>query len=145
MSRTRLCRAPVTKLLVTNMMTSMAIQVPINLATEPFRRHRPVLVASAALGLLLATLLGFDAKTIVFPRHHQSSKCPTARHHRRTGKAERAAAEARERRSDGAQPVFERPDRSQSHQLDETVRGSGKSGALQRTPGLRSIARSGFG
>jgi hypothetical protein len=50
------------------MMTSMAIQVPINLATEPFRRDRPVLVASAALALLLATLLGFEAKTIVSER-----------------------------------------------------------------------------
>jgi hypothetical protein len=50
------------------MMTSMAIQVPINLATEPFRRDRPVLVASAALGLLLAILLGFEARTIVSER-----------------------------------------------------------------------------
>jgi type IV pilus assembly protein PilN len=50
-------------------MNSMAIQVPINLATEPFRRDRPVLVASAALGLLLAILLGFEAKTIVSQRH----------------------------------------------------------------------------
>ena len=46
----------------------MAIQVPINLATEPFRRDRPVLVASAALGLLLAILLGFEARTIVSER-----------------------------------------------------------------------------
>ena len=51
------------------MMTSMAIQVPINLATEPFRRDRPVLVATAVLGLLLAMLLGFEAKTIVSERH----------------------------------------------------------------------------
>jgi hypothetical protein len=58
----------VTKVLVNNMMTGMAIQVPINLATEPFRRDRPVLVASAALGLLLAILLGFEAKTIVSQR-----------------------------------------------------------------------------
>ena len=50
-------------------MTSMAIQVPINLASEPFRRDRPVLVASAALGVLLAILLGFEAKTIVSERH----------------------------------------------------------------------------
>jgi hypothetical protein len=49
-------------------MSSMAIQVPINLATEPFRRDRPVLVASAALGLLLAISLGFEAKTIVSER-----------------------------------------------------------------------------
>jgi hypothetical protein len=51
------------------MMTSMAIQVPINLATEPFRRDRPMLVASAALGLLLAVLLGFEVTTITSERH----------------------------------------------------------------------------
>jgi type IV pilus assembly protein PilN len=49
-------------------MTNTAIQVPINLATEPFRRDRPVLVASAALGLLLAILLGFEVKTIISER-----------------------------------------------------------------------------
>jgi type IV pilus assembly protein PilN len=47
----------------------MAIQVPINLATEPFRRDRPMLVASAALGLLLAVLLGFEVTTITSERH----------------------------------------------------------------------------
>ena len=46
----------------------MAIQVPINLATEPFRRDRPVLVATAALALLLAIFLGFELKTIVSQR-----------------------------------------------------------------------------
>jgi hypothetical protein len=51
------------------MMTSMAIQVPINLATEPFRRDRPMLVATAALGLLLAILLGVEVKTITSERH----------------------------------------------------------------------------
>jgi hypothetical protein len=49
-------------------MASMAIQVPINLATEPFRRDRPALVATAGLGLLLAVFLGFEAKTIVSQR-----------------------------------------------------------------------------
>jgi Tfp pilus assembly protein PilN len=51
------------------MMTSMAIQVPINLATEPFRRDRPMLVATAALGVLLAILLGFEVTTITSERH----------------------------------------------------------------------------
>ena len=51
------------------MMTGMAIQVPINLATEPFRRDRPMLVASAAVGLLLVILLGVEVKTIVSERH----------------------------------------------------------------------------
>src|SRR5580704_10151506 len=50
------------------MITDMAIQIPINLATEPFRRDRPMLVASAALGLLLAIMLGFAVKTIVSER-----------------------------------------------------------------------------
>ncbi len=46
----------------------MAIQVPINLATEPFRRDRPVLVATAALGVLLLIFLGLEVKTIVSQR-----------------------------------------------------------------------------
>jgi type IV pilus assembly protein PilN len=46
----------------------MAIQVPINLASEPFRRDRPVLVATAALALLLLIFLGFEVKTIVSQR-----------------------------------------------------------------------------
>src|SRR5579864_5634885 len=54
---------------MTNMMTSMAIQVPINLATEPFRRDRPMLVASAALALVLAIMLGFEVTTIRSERH----------------------------------------------------------------------------
>jgi len=36
----------------------MTVRVPINLASEPFRRDRPLLVASAAAGLLLLGLLG---------------------------------------------------------------------------------------
>ena len=47
----------------------MAIQVPINLASEPFRRDRPVLVASAAASVLLAILLAFQVKAIVSARH----------------------------------------------------------------------------
>lgn len=46
----------------------MAIQVPINLATEPFRRDRPMLVAFAALGLLLALGLAVEVKTIISER-----------------------------------------------------------------------------
>ena len=51
------------------MMTDMAIQVPINLATEPFRRDRPMLVASAALALVLAILLGFAVTAIISAKH----------------------------------------------------------------------------
>jgi len=50
------------------MTSSMAIEVPINLATEPFRRDRPMLVASAALGLLLVMSLAFEVKTIITER-----------------------------------------------------------------------------
>ena len=45
------------------------IHVPINLATEPFRRDRPLLVASSVLGLALVALLGFQISTIVHERH----------------------------------------------------------------------------
>ena len=46
----------------------MAIQVPINLATEPFRRDRPMLVASAAAAALLVILLIFQISTILSER-----------------------------------------------------------------------------
>jgi len=41
----------------------------INLASEPFRRDRPMLVGSAAVAVLLAVLLGFLAATILSERH----------------------------------------------------------------------------
>jgi type IV pilus assembly protein PilN len=46
----------------------MAIQVPINLATEPFRRDRPALVAFSAVAVLLAVLLGVQGATILSER-----------------------------------------------------------------------------
>jgi len=46
----------------------MGIQIPINLASEPFRRDRPMLVASAAVGALLILLLGVQVSTIVTKR-----------------------------------------------------------------------------
>jgi len=46
----------------------MGIQIPINLASEPFRRDRPMLVASAAVGALLILLLGVQVSTIVAKR-----------------------------------------------------------------------------
>ena len=75
----------------------MAIQVPINLATEPFRRDRPMLVASAAVGLLLVILLGVEVKTIVSERHDGADIHVTINrlntqlrgHRRPTGQAER--------------------------------------------------------
>jgi hypothetical protein len=50
----------------------MAIQVPINLASEPFRRDRQVLVASAALAVLLIVLLGWQLTTINSKRHQSA-------------------------------------------------------------------------
>ena len=47
----------------------MAIRVPINLASEPFRRDRPVLVGSAAVAVVLAILLGLQCVTIYSERH----------------------------------------------------------------------------
>lgn len=43
----------------------MALRVPINLATEPFRRDRPMLVGSAAIAIALCALLIFQVVTIV--------------------------------------------------------------------------------
>jgi len=50
----------------------MAIQVPIKLASEPFRRDRQVLVASAALAVLLIVLLGWQLITINSKRHQSA-------------------------------------------------------------------------
>jgi len=47
----------------------MAIRVSINLASEPFRRDRAVLVGSAAVAVVLAILLGFQGLTIYSERH----------------------------------------------------------------------------
>jgi Tfp pilus assembly protein PilN len=46
----------------------MAIRIPINLASDPFRRDRPVLVASAVVVALLLVVLGFQIFTIVSER-----------------------------------------------------------------------------
>ena len=47
----------------------MALRIPINLATEPFRRDRPMLAGSAAIAILLSLLLIFLVFTIVSERH----------------------------------------------------------------------------
>jgi len=47
----------------------MALRVPINLASEPFRRDRPVLVGSAALAVVLSLLLIYQVVAIVSERH----------------------------------------------------------------------------
>jgi hypothetical protein len=46
----------------------MAIQVPINLASEPFRRDRAMLVGSAALVVLLIALLAIQVSVILSER-----------------------------------------------------------------------------
>lgn len=46
----------------------MAISSNINLASEPFRRDRPFLAASAAAALVLVLLLGFQCLTIYSER-----------------------------------------------------------------------------
>jgi type IV pilus assembly protein PilN len=47
----------------------MALRIPINLATEPFRRDRPMLLGSAAIAIVLALLLIFQVFTLVSERH----------------------------------------------------------------------------
>ena len=42
----------------------MSIRVPINLATEPFRRDRPIIVVAVAASVLLLAGLGIEALTI---------------------------------------------------------------------------------
>jgi hypothetical protein len=50
----------------------MALRVPINLATEPFRRDRPMLAGSAAIAIVLSLLLIFQVFTIV-SEHRQAA------------------------------------------------------------------------
>jgi hypothetical protein len=47
----------------------MALRVPINLASEPFRRDRPLLVGSAALAVVLGLVLIYQLVAIVSERH----------------------------------------------------------------------------
>ena len=50
----------------------MAIKIPINLASEPFRRDRSMLVALVAVGVVLALLLGLQITTIVSKRRQSA-------------------------------------------------------------------------
>jgi hypothetical protein len=47
----------------------MALRVPINLASEPFRRDRPMLIGSVALAVVLTVLLIYQVAAIVSERH----------------------------------------------------------------------------
>lgn len=44
------------------------LNIPLNLASEPFQRNRPILVASAALALLLAGTLAWQINSIASER-----------------------------------------------------------------------------
>lgn len=44
------------------------VNIPLNLASEPFQRNRPILVASAALALLLLVTLGLQINSILSER-----------------------------------------------------------------------------
>jgi Tfp pilus assembly protein PilN len=46
----------------------MAVKIPINLASEPFRRDRPLLVASSMLGVILLITLIVQVGTIINAR-----------------------------------------------------------------------------
>ena len=50
----------------------MAIRVPINLASEPFRRDRPMLVASVGMAIVLVILLGVQVTTIISKRRQSA-------------------------------------------------------------------------
>ncbi|HLG96279.1 MAG TPA: hypothetical protein VKX49_08205 [Bryobacteraceae bacterium] len=51
----------------------MAIRVPINLASEPFRRDRPVLVGLSALAIAASLLLAIQGMRIVSQRHQAAA------------------------------------------------------------------------
>src|SRR3989442_6250024 len=42
----------------------MSIRIPVNLATEPFRRDRPIIVGAVALSVVLAGVLALQGYTI---------------------------------------------------------------------------------
>jgi len=46
----------------------MALRVPLNLASEPFRRDRPLVVGSAALAVALTLVLIYQVFAIVSER-----------------------------------------------------------------------------
>jgi hypothetical protein len=50
----------------------MALRVPLNLATEPFRRDRPLLAGAAAIGILLSIALVIQV-VIIVSEHRQAA------------------------------------------------------------------------
>ncbi|HUJ50928.1 MAG TPA: hypothetical protein VLW25_12045, partial [Bryobacteraceae bacterium] len=55
----------------------MAIRVPINLASQPFRRDRPALVGLTAVAVAAALLLLFQVARIVSERHQAADMLVT--------------------------------------------------------------------
>ena len=112
------------------------MKIPINLASQPFRRDRPMMVAAVAVvRLLLVAHAGrADLARARRPRaagRRARATSPGCNRQIRRATAEQAearrrAAPARERRSAGAQRVPERAALSQGHQLDADFRRPGK-------------------
>src|SRR5271165_6949283 len=80
----------------------MAIRIPINLASTPFRRDRPLFVASVAACALLAMLLFTQIGTIV--SHRQQAADTRAAIERQTAQLNRVNAEQRKFDTTLAQP-----------------------------------------
>jgi outer membrane murein-binding lipoprotein Lpp len=55
----------------------MPIRIPINLASEPFRRDRPILVALGAVAVCGCLLLAFQVSTILAHRREAAEIRPT--------------------------------------------------------------------
>lgn len=86
------------------------VNIPLNLASEPFQRNRPILVASAALGLALLATLGIQINSILNERAAASESRAAMEQVERQLEAlnrEAAGLEGRLRRPENA-AVFER-------------------------------------
>jgi type IV pilus assembly protein PilN len=93
------------------------VRIPINLASEPFRRDRPILVASAAVaGLLALTLLIMIGKIV---REHDSAADQRALVERLSAQVQRLS--------------------SQQNALDATLRQPENSVVLERSVFLNSL------
>jgi len=88
----------------------MALRVPINLASEPFRRDRPLVVGSAALAIVLTLVLIYQVFAILSERHQAADiRVALARENAQLQRisAQQAQLNARLRRPENAE-VLER-------------------------------------
>ena len=115
------------------------MRIPVNLASEPFRRDRPMLVASSACAVVLARLLGVLVFLIVADgrgRRNAGGGRPAERELRKIS-AEQAKLDGTLRQPANAE-VLQRSlllnaaDRAQVDQLDQDFSRSGKRDAVQR-------------